>query len=167
MRLLVGTLCYNDILQPKEPRQEVFCQVNECSGHNVALVSTAAVLILGNLRCPASTDKYLIHSRDFSNVVVGQVVFIVVDALRADFVFPASKLAKFGLNIGGQDGDDRPKMDFVTQLIDAGDDAVAFVARAHAPTVTLPRIKVNCFSVLMLYHLAEMGMTRIEPGAAG
>jgi len=61
--------------------------------------------------------------------------------LRADFVFPASKLSEFGLNIG--EADDRPKMDYVTRLIDAGDDTIAFIARVHAPNVTLPKIKVQ------------------------
>jgi predicted AlkP superfamily pyrophosphatase or phosphodiesterase len=45
-----------------------------------------------------SFSKTLFYvSRSFSNRLADQVVFIVVDALRADFVFPAPVLSKLGL----------------------------------------------------------------------
>ena len=75
-------------------------------------------------------------SETWSTRSVGQVVFIVIDALRSDFIFPISELSQFGLH-GIENG---TKIEYVTRLVE-GRDAVAFVARAHAPTVTLPRIK--------------------------
>ena len=78
-------------------------------------------------------------SQIWSKRHVGQIVFIVIDALRADFVLPNDELSTFGLNLVA----DRPKIDYVTQLMKEGRDAVTFVAEAHAPTVTLPRIKVR------------------------
>ncbi len=66
-------------------------------------------------------------------------MFIVIDALRADFVLPNYELSTFGLNLV----EDRPKIDYVTSLMKEGRDAVTYVAEAHAPTVTLPRIKVK------------------------
>ncbi len=77
-------------------------------------------------------------SQIWSKRRVGQVVIIVIDALRADFVLPNDELSTFGLNLVK----DRPKIDYVTQLMKEGRDVLTFVAEAHAPTVTLPRIKV-------------------------
>jgi predicted AlkP superfamily pyrophosphatase or phosphodiesterase len=84
---------------------------------------------------------------------VGRVVFVVIDALRADFILPESRLSGLGLNLA----DGRPKIDAIADLLEKSDDAVAFVARAHAPTVTLPRIKVIFYKVSrdreqIMYH---------------
>ena len=84
------------------------------------------------------TTNLFILSQIWSQRRVGQVVLIVIDALRADFVLPNKKLSNFGLNLV----DGRPKIDYVTELMKEERHAVTFVAQAHAPTVTLPRIKV-------------------------
>ncbi len=81
---------------------------------------------------------------------VGQVVLVVIDALRADFVLEHERL---------QGSEKRPKIEFLHELIANGDQNVkAFVARANAPTVTMPRIKVSanlsvcaCFCPLSLH----------------
>ncbi len=70
---------------------------------------------------------------------MGQVVLIVIDALRVDFVLPNEKLSKLGLNLDGN----RPKIDYINSLLEDSNDAIAFIAEAHSPTVTLPRIKVK------------------------
>ena len=73
---------------------------------------------------------------------VGQVVLVVIDALRADFVLPDGKMAKVVKN-----GQKRPKMKRLHDLIIKGEDqktmVKAFVAKANSPTVTMPRIKVR------------------------
>ena len=82
---------------------------------------------------------------------MGQVVLVVVDALRADFVFPEKNLAKMGVVSAQQYMDDsqdsktqRPKITVLTDWIQNSNPNVnAFVARANAPTVTMPRIKVT------------------------
>ncbi|EFA78494.1 transmembrane protein [Heterostelium album PN500] len=53
-----------------------------------------------------------------------KVVFMVVDAFRSSFIF----------------GEDQLAMNYTKSLIDAGK-THSFIARANAPTVTLPRIK--------------------------
>lgn len=71
---------------------------------------------------------------------VGQVVLVVIDALRADFVLPQSMLDKVGMVENAQ------KIGFLSDLVAKHDhelDISAFVARANAPTVTMPRIKVS------------------------
>ena len=66
---------------------------------------------------------------------VGQVVLIVIDALRADFVI-SPEIMKFG-------NPDLPKIQRLHELVQDQNEMVhAFVARANAPTVTMPRIKV-------------------------
>ena len=52
-----------------------------------------------------------------------RVILMVIDSLRDDFVFNGS-------------------MQFVNSLVDKGK-ALPFLAKAHPPTVTLPRIKVG------------------------
>ncbi|EGC34499.1 hypothetical protein DICPUDRAFT_153293 [Dictyostelium purpureum] len=54
----------------------------------------------------------------------GKMVFMVVDAFRSSFLF----------------GEDQLGMNFTRSLIDSGR-AHAYIARADAPTVTLPRVK--------------------------
>ena len=74
---------------------------------------------------------------------VGQVVLVVVDALRADFVFSESFLAKNGIKDKIVDVE-RPKITVLTDWIEKSNSNVkAFVARANAPTVTMPRVKVQ------------------------
>jgi ethanolaminephosphotransferase len=53
----------------------------------------------------------------------GRLVIMVVDALRSSYVYGNTT-----------------QMHYLRHLIDSGQ-AVAYVAHAHAPTVTLPRIK--------------------------
>jgi ethanolaminephosphotransferase len=57
-----------------------------------------------------------------------RLVLVVIDALRADFVLPGgtSSLAQ---------------MEFVKNLIHKNE-TYSYMARAHPPTVTMPRIKV-------------------------
>lgn len=67
--------------------------------------------------------------------VYNRLVFIVIDALRTDFVLPEV----------GRDGNyticSEPKMSTVCQLVVKRQTA-SFHAVAHPPTVTMPRIKV-------------------------
>lgn len=58
-----------------------------------------------------------------------KMIFVLIDALRADFVLPLP-------------GGDLPRMEFVSRLVD-NKETFSFLARAHAPTVTMPRIKVS------------------------
>ena len=104
---------------------------------------------------------------------VGQVVLVVIDALRADFVLPENLLKQSGQfsrgegtgsrghgtgnGDGGATGNDgqtgsdatsglprRPKIRSLHDLIEDESELVnAFLARANTPTVTLPRIKVS------------------------
>ena len=71
---------------------------------------------------------------------VGQVVVVVIDALRADFVLPEATLeAELGLK--------RQQPNKIKYLHDAlrknDDEQIAFLSRANAPTVTMPRLKVR------------------------
>ena len=72
---------------------------------------------------------------------VGQVVVVVIDALRADFVLPEATLeAELGLK--------RQQPNKIKYLHDAlrkndDDEKIAFLSRANAPTVTMPRLKVR------------------------
>ena len=92
---------------------------------------------------------------------VGQVVLVVIDALRADFVLPENLLKQSGQfsrgegtgsrghgtgnGDGGATGSPRkPKIRSLHDLIEGESELVnAFLARANTPTVTLPRIKVS------------------------
>uniref|UniRef100_A0ABM0GTS2 GPI ethanolamine phosphate transferase 2-like n=1 Tax=Saccoglossus kowalevskii TaxID=10224 RepID=A0ABM0GTS2_SACKO len=69
------------------------------------------------------------HSMKMKNeppkAVFGRLVIVLVDALRADFVF-------------GNKADQH--MPFTSQLI-KDDKTLSFIAKAHPPTVTMPRIK--------------------------
>ena len=69
-----------------------------------------------------------------------QVVIVLIDALRADFVLNKKDLSKLGLEFSGNL--DYPKINFLADKIENGE-ALAFVAKATPPTVTLPRIKVR------------------------
>ena len=60
-----------------------------------------------------------------------RLVFVLVDALRADFVLSLESNIKA-----------LPKMEFTRDRIASGG-ACAFLAKAHAPTVTMPRLKVQ------------------------
>src|ERR1700754_2232927 len=55
--------------------------------------------------------------------LIDRLVFILIDALRQDFVYS-----------------DWSPMDFTKGLLAQGN-AIAFIAKAMAPTVTLPRLK--------------------------
>ena len=72
---------------------------------------------------------------------VGQVVVVVIDALRADFVLPENKLMSL---LSRGDRKRLPKIEILHDLIQDESELVnAFVARANTPTVTMPRIKVS------------------------
>ena len=60
---------------------------------------------------------------------VGQLVILVIDALRADFVFKEESSQ-----------DNSPRIQFLEQLLQE-DKAIGLIARANPPTVTLPRLK--------------------------
>lgn len=65
--------------------------------------------------------------------LIDRLVFIVIDALRADFVYSESS-----------------PMQFTKQLIETGQ-ATAFIAKAAAPTVTLPRLKALTAGTLPVF----------------
>ena len=72
---------------------------------------------------------------------VGQVVVVVIDALRADFVLPNDVFeTELGSKVDHKR--QRPKIEFLHDLIHKGEQ-VAFLSRANAPTVTMPRLKVS------------------------
>ena len=62
--------------------------------------------------------------------IFGKMVFVLIDALRADFVLPSDI------------SDPLPRMTFVEEKLQQGE-AKGFLARAQPPTVTMPRIKVS------------------------
>ena len=69
---------------------------------------------------------------------VGQIVVVVIDALRADFVLPEPVLeAELGKR-----KKQRNKMKYLHDLL-MKDEQTAFLSRANAPTVTMPRLKVS------------------------
>ena len=63
-------------------------------------------------------------------LVFDRFVFVLVDALRADFVLPLESSIK-----------NLPKMKYTSRMLETRQ-SLAFLAKAHAPTVTMPRIKV-------------------------
>ena len=72
---------------------------------------------------------------------VGQIVVVVIDALRADFVLPEATLeAELGLKRLQPS-----KMKYLHNALRKNDDdeKIAFLSRANAPTVTMPRLKVR------------------------
>lgn len=68
--------------------------------------------------------------------VVGRTVIILIDALRADFIFDKEHVGE---------------MPFVQSMLSSGQ-GIGFVAKAHPPTVTLPRIKVSCFDTKVVIY---------------
>ncbi|TRY75578.1 hypothetical protein TCAL_11431 [Tigriopus californicus] len=70
---------------------------------------------------------------------VGQLVIVLIDALRADFVL-AHDVLRHEVNIDYGSVEERPKLDFLNEQVSQGR-AACFVAQATPPTVTLPRIK--------------------------
>ena len=106
---------------------------------------------------------------------VGQVVLVVIDALRADFVFADSTLDKMGviLDINGKKTEKRrrrPKITVLTDWIQNSNPLVkAFVAKVHSPTVTMPRIKVrtqcgNLWIFLLLkFYVKLMMLVILDP----
>lgn len=76
---------------------------------------------------------------------VGKLVVVLIDALRADFVFSMKKLNDLGsVDYGKQNKVEFPKIEFLHGMIEKqSDNALAFVAKTTPPTVTLPRIKVR------------------------
>jgi ethanolaminephosphotransferase len=77
--------------------------------------------------------QHLLIGKEFNNAssiqgtgsVYGRLVIMLIDALRADFVF----------------GDAGRSMPYTRRLLENGR-SLNFIARAHPPTVTMPRIKV-------------------------
>lgn len=74
---------------------------------------------------------------------VGQVVLVVIDALRVDFLYPEPILANMGIVMDGKKLEvERPKIAVLTDWIERSNPSLkAFVARVNSPTVTMPRIK--------------------------
>ncbi len=62
------------------------------------------------------------------SALYGRLVVVLIDALRVDFVIPYQHS---GL----------PRMKQVSKMVEDGE-VLSFIAKAHPPTVTLPRIKV-------------------------
>ena len=91
-----------------------------------------------------SLDQELAGDGCFVPPIFDKVVFIVVDALRADFVLPA--VHKDARRVPTQDF---PQMSFVRELIDKNE-TISFLASARPPTVTLPRIKVTYYKFAKL-----------------
>ena len=79
-----------------------------------------------------------------SERLVGQLLIVVIDALRADFVFRSEELSgvKADLVKGSEDdvAEESPKIRSIKEFIDKGL-AEAMLTHVHAPTVTLPKIK--------------------------
>lgn len=63
-----------------------------------------------------------------------RLVFILIDALRADFVFSSVTGVKPGSGVS--------KIESLRLMVEEKE-AFGFIAKAHSPTVTLPRIKVQ------------------------
>lgn len=61
----------------------------------------------------------------------GRLVVVLIDALRSDFVFPDNKSNLL-------------KMQFLSKVAATGS-SLSFQAKAHPPTVTMPRIKVHVY----------------------
>ena len=77
-----------------------------------------------NIRPPVKTPNVNVQGAQVKHdALVDRMVFMVVDALRSDFVFAKES-----------------PMSFVRQLLAKGQ-AKGFIAKASAPTVTLPRLK--------------------------
>ena len=90
-----------------------------------------------------SQNSQYMHS-EWLKRKVGQVVVVVIDALRADFVMPESLVNNKFSREGVESKLKRPKIPSLHELIEDESELVnAFVARANTPTVTLPRIKVS------------------------
>eukprot|EP00095_Tigriopus_kingsejongensis_P010479 maker-scaffold1628_size33005-snap-gene-0.8 protein:Tk10479 transcript:maker-scaffold1628_size33005-snap-gene-0.8-mRNA-1 annotation:"gpi ethanolamine phosphate transferase 2-like" len=69
---------------------------------------------------------------------VGQVVIVLIDALRADFVLDHAKLREHEVDYGPIG--EMPKLEFLRRKISQRE-AACYIAQATPPTVTLPRIK--------------------------
>lgn len=89
---------------------------------------------------------FFICKSSFQEPLVGQVVLVVIDALRVDHVFNNNELAGTGFRHLVQDYEG-PKIPFLRDLMDSKDkqpySVDPFLSRVHMPTVTLPRIKVS------------------------
>ena len=85
---------------------------------------------------------------------VGQTVIVVIDALRADFVFERESLVAAGLNLNVGDVPRRPRIPELRQVLE-DKEALGFVAVTTPPTVTLPRIKVRTRLQTILVRLVQ------------
>jgi len=92
--------------------------------------------VLGYADHPSRTEPEIIDLDDAPKAdrtlqlprIYDKVVLILIDALRADFVLPGVET-------------DVQQMEYVKNLI-VMNKTLSYTARAHPPTVTLPRIKV-------------------------
>ncbi len=75
---------------------------------------------------------------------------VLVDALRADFVFNHDELQSVGVDYSeAVKSKERPRLSYLREMLTEGK-ALGAVSKATPPTVTLPRIKVSkTFNVLM------------------
>ena len=72
----------------------------------------------------------------------GRLIFVLIDALRADFVLPMPWSVPGESGLADAMKSDLPAhMSYVRNTILSGA-ALAYIAKAHPPTVTMPRIKV-------------------------
>ena len=96
-------------------------------------------------------DKHCVNATDvdshdcFVPKVFDQMVFILIDALRHDFVLTPQTTGDKGLTLS--------QMKYLKGLIEMGV-ALGFTSKAHPPTVTLPRIKVEnvCLYILRFFY---------------
>lgn len=102
------------------------------------------LLTKGGLTCLKKRQNSQYMHSEWLKRKVGQVVVVVIDALRADFVMPESLVNNKFSREGVESKLKRPKIPSLHELIEDESELVnAFVARANTPTVTLPRIKVS------------------------
>jgi len=83
------------------------------------------------------------------------MVIVLIDALRADFVFDrAHQFPGHGdQRSDQQEWTELPKLDFVRELLRSGR-AKGVTAKANPPTVTLPRIKVSLIECVTFHQLS-------------
>ena len=126
-----------------------FCIILACFGYGIFL--KGFLTYKSNLTKNGRFDTTKILSFDHPEYVAnissikptfGRLVFVLIDALRADFVLPLPWGSKGTSGLADNLRSDLPsQMDYVQRLIISGE-ARAYLAKAHPPTVTMPRIKV-------------------------
>jgi len=113
-----------------------FDLIEQCQEHTA---QDAAIPVNLDGTIPLGVDAPLRRTSEDSFVPrsIGRVVFVLIDALRADFVLPSSHLG--AATEARRSVTDR--MEYLHDLIQQNR-SLGFLSKAHPPTVTLPRIKV-------------------------